>query len=47
MFLKNSGLALLTLGMPPEFLTRALLADTAAAIRKKTIICAQHGRPVW
>jgi hypothetical protein len=27
------------LGMPPEFLTRALLADTAAAIRKKTIIC--------
>jgi uncharacterized protein (DUF1501 family) len=25
--------------MPPEFLTRALLADTAAAIRKKTIIC--------
>lgn len=39
MFLKSSGLALLTLGMPPEFLTRALLADTAAAARKKTLIC--------
>ncbi len=39
MFLKNSGLALLTLGAPPEFLTRALLADTAAATRKKTLVC--------
>lgn len=39
MFLKSSGLALLTLGIPPEFLTRALLADTAAVTRKKILIC--------
>ena len=38
-FVKSGALALLALGMPPEFLTRSLLAQTTAAERKKTLIC--------
>src|ERR1700741_4951213 len=38
-FVKGGALALLAMGLPPEFLTRALLAQTRAAARKKTLIC--------
>lgn len=38
-FVRSGALALLALGMPPEFLHRALLAKTAASARKKTLIC--------
>ncbi|HET9984870.1 MAG TPA: DUF1501 domain-containing protein [Longimicrobiales bacterium] len=38
-FLKSGGLALLALGAPPEFVTRALLAETRGAARKKTLVC--------
>ncbi|MGH7471794.1 MAG: DUF1501 domain-containing protein [Longimicrobiales bacterium] len=38
-FVKSGALALLALGMPPEFITRSLLAETRAAARKKTLIC--------
>ncbi len=38
-FVKHGAFALLTLGLPPDFLTRSLLAQTAAAARKKTLIC--------
>jgi uncharacterized protein (DUF1501 family) len=39
LFFRNGSLALLALGLPPEFLTRSLLAHTRAAARKKTLIC--------
>jgi uncharacterized protein (DUF1501 family) len=39
LFFRNGSLALLALGMPPEFMTRSLLARTRAAARKKTLIC--------
>jgi len=39
LFLKSGTLALLALGMPPAFLRRSLLAETAGAPRKKTLIC--------
>jgi len=38
-FLKGGAMALLAMGMPPEFLARSLLAETRAAARKKTLIC--------
>ncbi|MGH7501836.1 MAG: DUF1501 domain-containing protein [Longimicrobiales bacterium] len=38
-FVRNSGLALLALGLPPEFVTRSLLARTHGAARRKTLIC--------
>jgi len=38
-FVKSGVFALLAMGLPPEFLTRSLLAQTTAAARKKTLIC--------
>ena len=38
-FVRQGGLALLALGLPPEFLTRSLFARTRGAERKKTLIC--------
>ena len=38
-FVRNGGLSLLALGMPPAFVTRSVLADTRAAARGKTLIC--------
>ncbi len=38
-FVRSGGLALLALGLPPEFVTRSLLAQTRGAARKKTLIC--------
>jgi uncharacterized protein (DUF1501 family) len=38
-FLKGGAMALLAMGMPPEFLARSLLAETRASARKKTLIC--------
>jgi uncharacterized protein (DUF1501 family) len=38
-FVKSGALALLALGLPPEFIRRSLLAETRAAARKKTLIC--------
>ena len=38
-FVKSGALALLALGLPPEFITRSLLAETRGAARKKTLIC--------
>lgn len=38
-FFRRGSLALLALGLPPDFLTRSLLAKTRAAARKKTLIC--------
>jgi uncharacterized protein (DUF1501 family) len=37
-FMKHGALALLALGLPPEFLTRSLFAETRRA-RRKTIVC--------
>ncbi|MGH7551668.1 MAG: DUF1501 domain-containing protein, partial [Longimicrobiales bacterium] len=37
-FMKQGGLALLALGLPPEFLTRCLFAETRRA-RRKTMVC--------
>lgn len=37
-FVKHGALALLALGLPPEFLTRSLLARTPGG-RKKTLVC--------
>jgi uncharacterized protein (DUF1501 family) len=39
LFVRQGGLALLALGLPPEFLTRSLLARTNGAARRKTLIC--------
>lgn len=39
LFLKSGTLALLALGVPPEFMRRSLLAETSAAARSKTLIC--------
>jgi uncharacterized protein (DUF1501 family) len=38
-FVRGGALALLAMGLPPEFLKRSLLAETRAAERKKTLIC--------
>jgi uncharacterized protein (DUF1501 family) len=38
-FLKSGAMALLAMGMPPEFVTRSLLAETRGAARKKTLVC--------
>ena len=38
-FVRHGALALLALGLPPDFLTRSLLAQTHAAAKKKTLIC--------
>ncbi|MDB4951056.1 MAG: hypothetical protein JWM27_3705 [Gemmatimonadetes bacterium] len=38
-FLKSGAMALLAMGMPPEFVTRSLLAQTTAGARKKTLVC--------
>lgn len=38
-FLKRGALALLALGLPPEFLTRPLLAAARGNARKKTLVC--------
>ncbi|HEU4453243.1 MAG TPA: DUF1501 domain-containing protein [Longimicrobium sp.] len=38
-FLKNGAMALLAMGIPPEFMARSLLAETRAAARRKTLIC--------
>jgi uncharacterized protein (DUF1501 family) len=39
LFFRHGSLALLALGLPPDFMTRSLLAETRAAARKKTLIC--------
>ncbi len=38
-FVKGGAMALLAMGLPPEFLSRSLMAETRAAARKKTLIC--------
>lgn len=38
-FVRQGGLALLALGLPPEFVTRSMLARTRGADRRKTLIC--------
>lgn len=38
-FIRGGGLALLALGLPPDFLTRSLLAETVGGERRKTLIC--------
>ncbi|HEX2092067.1 MAG TPA: DUF1501 domain-containing protein, partial [Longimicrobiaceae bacterium] len=38
-FVKRGAMALLALGLPPDFLTRSLLAETRAAARRRTLIC--------
>ena len=38
-FVRRSGLALLALGLPPEFVTRSLLAATRGAERSRTLVC--------
>jgi uncharacterized protein (DUF1501 family) len=38
-FVRSGSLALLALGLPPDFLTRSLLAQPAPNARKKTLIC--------
>jgi uncharacterized protein (DUF1501 family) len=38
-FLKSGAMALLAMGLPPEFVTRSLLAETRGAARKKTLVC--------
>src|SRR5262245_20752078 len=38
-FVKGGALALLAMGLPPEFIMRSLLAETRGAARKKTLIC--------
>lgn len=38
-FLKGGAMALLSMGLPPEFVTRSLLAETRGAARKKTLVC--------
>ena len=38
-FVRHGTLALLALGLPPDFLTRSLLAQSARAAKKKTLIC--------
>jgi uncharacterized protein (DUF1501 family) len=38
-FVKSGAMALLAMALPPDFLTRSLLAETRAAARKKTLIC--------
>jgi uncharacterized protein (DUF1501 family) len=38
-FLRNGAFALLALGLPPDFLRRSALAETTAAVRRKTLIC--------
>jgi uncharacterized protein (DUF1501 family) len=38
-FVRSGSLALLALGLPPEFVTRSLLAKTNGAAKKKTLIC--------
>lgn len=38
-FLKSGALALVAMGTPPEFMNRSLLAETAGAARRKTLIC--------
>jgi uncharacterized protein (DUF1501 family) len=37
--MRGGALALLAMGLPPEFLKRSLLAQTSATERKKTLIC--------
>ncbi|HUP18646.1 MAG TPA: DUF1501 domain-containing protein [Gemmatimonadota bacterium] len=39
MFLKQGGLALLSMGLPPAFMSRSLLAETAGGARRKTLVC--------
>jgi hypothetical protein len=39
LFVKNGALALLALGLPPDFLLQPLLAGTRGSDRKKTLIC--------
>ncbi len=38
-FVKQGGLALMALGLPPDFLLQPLLAGTQGLDRKKTLIC--------
>ncbi len=38
-FVRHGALALLALGLPPDFLTRSLLAQNTASAKKKTLIC--------
>ena len=38
-FVRQGALALLALGLPPDFLTRSLLAQNTASAKKKTLIC--------
>ena len=38
-FVKRGAMALLAMGLPPEFLVRPLLAGTTGADRKKTLVC--------
>ena len=38
-FMRRGALALVALGLPPDFVTRSLLAGTRGAARRKTLIC--------
>src|SRR5512146_2273515 len=38
-FVRSGALALVALGVPPQFLTRSLMAQTNGIARKKTLIC--------
>ncbi len=38
-FVKQGAMALLALGLPPDFLMRPLIAGTNGAARKKTLVC--------
>jgi uncharacterized protein (DUF1501 family) len=38
-FVRHGALALVALGLPPEFVTRSLLADTRGSARRKTLVC--------
>ena len=38
-FMRRGALALVALGLPPDFVTRSLLAGTRGAARKRTLIC--------
>jgi uncharacterized protein (DUF1501 family) len=38
-FVRRGAMALVALGLPPEFVTRALLADTRGSGRGKTLVC--------
>jgi uncharacterized protein (DUF1501 family) len=38
-FVRRGAMALVALGLPPDFVTRSLLAETRGAARSKTLVC--------